>query len=62
MSSAAEFRRRWRLGQQEMAQRLGVHRITVSKWERGRLAEPHWLRLALIGLSVELAGELGVDK
>ena len=62
MSSAAEFRRRWRLDQGELAERLGVHRVTVSKWERGRQQEPGWLRLALIGLSVELAGELGIAK
>ena len=58
MSETAAFRRRWRLGQNEMASRLGVHRVTLAKWDTGARPEPPWLRLALAGLDIELRQEL----
>ena len=52
----AEFRARWRLKQPQLADRLGVHRVTIAKWENERMP-PKWVRLALKGLAVELAAE-----
>ena len=31
-----------KMTQQHLAQILGVHPITVSKWERGRISVPHY--------------------
>lgn len=35
------------LSQKEFADLLGVHRMTVSRWERGTLKVPHWVPLVL---------------
>jgi DNA-binding XRE family transcriptional regulator len=48
--TAAELRawrrQRW-LSQPDLAQLLGVKRLTVGRWERGESAIPSFLRLAL---------------
>lgn len=36
--------------QQSLADALGVHRVTVAKWEAGMTEIPHFLALALKGL------------
>lgn len=43
------YQRRLVLGlkQAELSARLGMHEITVSKWERGVVPVPPWLHLAL---------------
>ena len=44
------------LTQAQLAELLGVHKITVSKWERGERATPgHIFELALEALDARLA-------
>ena len=53
------FRRELALSQRELAERLGVHLQTVSKWERGALGIAHKevLRMALQRIREELEAE-----
>lgn len=46
---------RIRLGltQRELAERFGVHAMTVNKWENHHHRIPEMVRLALVGLEVE---------
>jgi len=51
--TAEQFKKlRQRLGytQLELANRLGVHKLTVSQWETGRRKISNLVRLALKGL------------
>jgi transcriptional regulator with XRE-family HTH domain len=41
------FRERLGLTQQELADRLGVDRVTIARWETGARAIPAFLGLAL---------------
>jgi transcriptional regulator with XRE-family HTH domain len=45
-----EWRRRMGLTQEGLAQRLGVIRLTVARWETGTRAIPSFLPLALEAL------------
>lgn len=51
-------RLRLAFSQSELARELGVHPMTVSKWERGEQAVPPFLVLALkyLDLRARLAG------
>ena len=42
-----QYRAKLGLSQAELSARLGLHTITVSKWERGVVPVPKWLHLAL---------------
>lgn len=42
--SLAEIRKRLTLSQAELAELIGVHPMTVSKWERGQLKPNAWQR------------------
>jgi transcriptional regulator with XRE-family HTH domain len=44
------WRIRSKMTQQALADALGVHRVTVAKWEAGMNEIPHYLHLALKGL------------
>ena len=50
--------RRWLkahpLTQRAVAERLGVHEVTLSNWVHGRLPIPKWVALALVGLDTTL--------
>lgn len=52
-SSIRDFRRRLGLTQDQLGRMLGVHAMTVSKWERGTTAPTHYnmqqLHLAELG-------------
>ena len=54
---AAELRR-WlnahTLTQRAVAERLGIHEVTLSNWVHGRQPMPKWVALALVGLDVTL--------
>ncbi len=39
--------------QEALAKALKVHRVTVAKWEAGMTEMPHFLDLALDGLSLK---------
>jgi transcriptional regulator with XRE-family HTH domain len=41
------FRERLQLTQQELADRLGIDRVTIARWETGTRAIPVFLHLAL---------------
>ncbi len=49
MTPTELYQRRLAIGvkQSGLAELLGVHVITVSKWERGVVPVPRWLHLAL---------------
>lgn len=53
----AMFRTRRRLTQDALAEMLGVHRVTVAKWESGKHDIPKWVRLALIGAEAVLSSD-----
>lgn len=62
--TADELRRRrerLRLTQQELADRLGVHRVTVNRWENGALAidRPEMVELALGAIEREILSDPG---
>jgi len=48
------WRKRWGLSQAALAKRLGVIRLTVTRWESGARPVPSFLPLALKGLEAEL--------
>ncbi len=52
-----EWRRKWGLSQEGLAQRLGVIRVTVTRWETGARAIPPFLPLALKGLESQMKEE-----
>jgi len=52
-----EWRRKWGLSQEGLAQRLGVIRVTVARWETGTRAIPSFLPLALEALENRLKME-----
>jgi transcriptional regulator with XRE-family HTH domain len=49
-----EWRKRWGLSQAALAKRLGVIRLTVTRWESGTRPIPSFLPLALKGLETEM--------
>jgi len=53
-----EWRRKWGLSQEGLAQRLGVIRVTVARWETRTRAIPAFLPLALEALEnrMEIGG------
>ena len=53
------WRRRNGYSQAKMAETLGIHLMTVSKWERGKYKIPPFLRLALERLECQQGGEQG---
>lgn len=40
------------LSQSGLAAYLGVHRVTVTRWETGVVPIPQWVGLALQGLAI----------
>jgi len=52
-----EWRRKWGLSQKGLAQRLGVIRVTVARWETGTRAIPSFLSLALEALENRMEKE-----
>ena len=52
-----EWRRKWGLSQEGLAQRLGVIRVTVARWETGTRAIPSFLSLALEALENRMEKE-----
>ena len=54
-------RQRMGLTQETLAQKLGVHRTTVNRWEQGRLTieRPAMLRVMLEHLAGDLAAGRG---
>lgn len=54
------IRERLGLTQIELAQLVGVHPLTVSKWERGLLSVPAYQQMLLVACS--RAGERGLTN
>jgi transcriptional regulator with XRE-family HTH domain len=52
-----EWRRKQGLSQEGLAQRLGVIRLTVARWETGARAIPSFLPLALEALETRIEKE-----
>jgi len=52
-----EWRRKWGLSQDDLARRLGVFRVTVSRWETGTRSIPSFLPLALEALEYRMKME-----
>lgn len=50
------FRERLELTQQDLADRLGVDRVTIARWETGTRAIPAYLWLALETVERRLTG------
>jgi transcriptional regulator with XRE-family HTH domain len=48
------FRDEQRLTQQALASLLGVNRVTLADWERGRSPSPSYLGLALAAIRASL--------
>lgn len=44
------WRQKWQLTQEALAGLLGVHRVTIAKWEAETRGIPPFLNLALAGL------------
>lgn len=51
------LRERLELTQQELADRLGVDRVTIARWETGTRAIPAFLGLALETVERRLTGK-----
>jgi DNA-binding transcriptional regulator YiaG len=51
------WRQKWRLTQEALAGLLGVHRVTVAKWETGDRGIPPLLHLALEALEHRMKEE-----
>lgn len=49
----ADIRWKLRLKQNELAEMLGVHPVSVNKWERGGRPIPRYIELAMRGLLCE---------
>ena len=58
-SELTKWRKEWRYTQQELADLLGVARMTVVRWEKAMREIPPFLHLALIGLEKKGGGEKG---
>lgn len=54
-SDLRHYRRSLKLSQAALAERWGVQRSTVQRWEANDRA-PEWVRDALVGLRMECAG------
>jgi DNA-binding transcriptional regulator YiaG len=52
-----EWRRKWGLTQEGLAQRLRVIKVTVARWETGTRAIPSFLFLALEALENRMQKE-----
>ena len=50
------YRERLELTQQELADKLGVDRVTIARWETGTRAIPAFLHLALETVERKLTG------
>lgn len=50
------YRERLELTQQELADKLGVDRVTIARWETGTRAIPVFLHLALETVERKLTG------
>jgi transcriptional regulator with XRE-family HTH domain len=50
------LRERLQLTQQELADKLGIDRVTVARWETGARAIPAFLHLALETIERRLSG------
>ena len=48
------WRHRWKVTQGKLAQMLGVHRVTIAKWQAGDRKMPPFLPLALEALEYRL--------
>jgi DNA-binding transcriptional regulator YiaG len=59
-----EWRRKWGLTQEGVAQCLGVIKVTVARWETGTRAIPSFLPLALEALEnrMEKGGKHGHNQ
>jgi DNA-binding XRE family transcriptional regulator len=44
------WRQRWKITQGKLAGMIGVHRVTIAKWEAGNRSIPPFLHLALKAL------------
>jgi DNA-binding transcriptional regulator YiaG len=50
-----KFRARLKLTPQELAEKLGVHRITVQRWENGVVPVPQTVAMAIKWLARKVA-------
>ena len=48
------WRKKWKITQEELAEALGVYRVSVNRWERGVRSIPSFLPLALEALDHRL--------
>lgn len=53
------WRQKWQLTQEALAGLLGVHRVTIAKWEAGDRGIPPFLHLALKALEYSWMKEGG---
>jgi DNA-binding XRE family transcriptional regulator len=49
------WRQSWGLTQDKMARLLGVHRVTIAKWEAGDRGIPPFMHLALKQIEQEIS-------
>jgi len=62
MNDLRLWRRKHKYTQMGLADKLGVHWITVSKWERGITSPPPFINLALSCLEGRKRKEVRKDK